>query len=445
MNYKKRAFSFLALLFCLFHLSAQEVPYGITYQAVARNVSGEELANTQVDIRFSILSGGDEGVLQYQEVHYGVATSAYGVFTAIIGNGVPVAGEKEMLRDIRWETDIHFLKIEIKFESQYKEVGTMQFLSVPYALYAARSLEPGPEGPQGPAGDPATDDQTLSFDGNNLEISGGNIVNLAALENDPDDEIQYLSLAGDSLGITNGNYIKLAEINIDDDDADPENELQTLAFNSVDSKITITDGNEIDLSPLINSDNQQLSYNPVTHELTITNGTNTIDLDDLKNDADANPANELITAMSLSGSELVINEGSAEHRVDLSSNLVAFRVEKTVSTDAPMPLSSVDFLPDDLDYNDGSGFNMGTGEFTTPINGIYSFDINYTAASSAVELYLYKNGNLFEKIGINLTSNQQVFRHKTLKLEVGDRIKLVIYTGTGLAIGTGVFSGFRVY
>ena len=45
-------------------------------------------------------------------------------------------------------------------------MGTMQFMAVPYALYAAKSLEPGPQGPpgtQGVPGDPATDDQQLTY------------------------------------------------------------------------------------------------------------------------------------------------------------------------------------------------------------------------------------------------------------------------------------------
>ncbi len=48
-------------------------------------------------------------------------------------------------------------------------MGTMQFMAVPYALYAAKSLEPGPAGPPGPKGDPgdpATDDQQLSYNRN---------------------------------------------------------------------------------------------------------------------------------------------------------------------------------------------------------------------------------------------------------------------------------------
>ncbi len=415
MYYRKVILSFVATLFWLSAIVSQQVPYGIKYQAVARNSYGDELVNKQIDVRFSIRSGHSEGNLEYQEVHSNIVTSQFGVFDAIIGAGTPVSGAKERFQDITWETDNYFLGIEIKFDNDYLYMGSMQFLSVPYALYAGRSLEPGPEGPPGPPGDPASDDQTLSFNGVNLAISGGNEVNLAAF------------------------------LAVNDADPDPENEIQSLSFNSVNSELEIIGANKVDLSPLVNSDKQELSYNPVTHILTITNGTQSVNLDGLKDDDDADPVNELISDMRIEGSNLVIEEGSTQHSVDLSANMVAFRVKKTISTDAPMPLSNVDFLPDDEDYNDGLSFNMGTGEFTAPINGIYAFDINYTAASSAVELSIFRNGNLFEKIGTNLTSNQQIFRHKTIKLNAGDRIKLVVYTGTGLAIGTGIFSGFRVY
>lgn len=415
MYYKRAIFSFVAALLWLSTIVSQQVPYGIKYQAVARNSYGEELVSEQIDVRFSIRSGSSEGNLEYQEVHSNVVTSQFGVFDAVIGDGTPFAGDKERFQDITWETDNYFLGIEIKFDNDFLYMGSMQFLSVPYALYAGRSLEPGPEGPPGPPGDPASDDQTLSFNGVNLAISGGNEVNLAAF------------------------------LAVNDADPDPENEIQSLSFNSVNSELEIIGANKVDLSPLVNSDNQELSYNPLTHILTISNGTIPVDLDELKDDADASVTNELISNIQIVGSSLVIDEGSTQHSVDLSSNMVAFRVRKTISTDAPMPLSNVDFLPDDEDYNDGLTFNMGTGEFTAPMNGIYAFDINYTAASSAVELSIFKNGNLFEKIGSNLTTSQQIFRHKTIKLNSGDRIKLVVYTGTGLAIGTGIFSGFRVY
>jgi hypothetical protein len=64
-----------------------------------------------------------------------------------------------------------------------------------------------PAGPQGPAGDPATDDQTLSISGHELTISGGNSVILPDTVNDadhdPTNEIQDLQLAANNLTITN--------------------------------------------------------------------------------------------------------------------------------------------------------------------------------------------------------------------------------------------------
>jgi len=64
-----------------------------------------------------------------------------------------------------------------------------------------------PEGPQGPAGDPATDDQTLSVNGHQLSISNGNTIPLPDTVNDADhdpiNEIQDLQLSGHNLSITN--------------------------------------------------------------------------------------------------------------------------------------------------------------------------------------------------------------------------------------------------
>ncbi|MEZ5011384.1 MAG: hypothetical protein R2744_07255 [Bacteroidales bacterium] len=145
---------FMAVVILPLAALAQQVPYGINYQAVARDVAGRELANSNVDIRFSIISGTAVGLVEYQELHSDVATSKYGVFTCTIGKGTPVAGEYESFSEIPWEESNHFLRVEIKFSTEFIEMGTMQFLSVPYALYAGRSLEPGPVGPEGPAGDP---------------------------------------------------------------------------------------------------------------------------------------------------------------------------------------------------------------------------------------------------------------------------------------------------
>jgi hypothetical protein len=146
-------------------------PGGINYQAVARDNSGDELVNTDIEVRFSIRTGSPTGAYVYQEVFTDVTTSRYGVFSLIIGKGEPVIGT---FADIDWSTANHYLQVEVKFENVFMDMGTMQFMAVPYALYAAKSLEPGPQGPPGPQGepgDPATDDQQLSYNANTRTLS----------------------------------------------------------------------------------------------------------------------------------------------------------------------------------------------------------------------------------------------------------------------------------
>ena len=140
------------------------VPGGINYQAVARDNSGKELVNTAIEVRFSVLTGSPTGPVIYQEVFTDVTTSRYGVFSLIIGRGEPVLGT---FAGIDWSTANHYLRVEVKFENLFMDMGTMQFMAVPYALYAAKSLEigpPGPPGPKGDPGDPASDDQELTYD-----------------------------------------------------------------------------------------------------------------------------------------------------------------------------------------------------------------------------------------------------------------------------------------
>ena len=400
------AFSFLALLFCITYLSAQEVPYGINYQAVARDVNGAEMVSEQIDIRFSIVSGTPQGPTEYQEVHYGVNTSKYGVFTATIGTGTVLAGEKELLRDITWETDTYFLKVEIKFLSDFHEVGVMQFLSVPYALYAGRSLEPGPVGPQGPAGDPATDDQTLSFEGINLSIDGGNTVNLASLlefeenDSDPENEIQDLNLTDDKLKITMNVDAHEYDLSVYKDNTDA----QTLSFVAASNTLSISNGNSTSLADLENTDEQQLSYNSNNRELSIDNG-GTVSL----------------------------------------GSVIAFRAKNESVTAGYIMGTDEDLISYSEEYDDGSNFDHVSGIFTAPFNGIYTFDISYKSAGYEVDLYVFKNEMPYETLAIDLINNEHIYRNKTLKLIAGDRIKLVVNTGAGTSIGPSTFSGFRVY
>ncbi len=183
------------------------VPGGINYQAVARDNNGKEIVNTDIEVRFSIRSGSPTGTVVYQEVFTDVTTSRYGVFSLVIGKGDPVTGT---FANIDWSSFNHYLQVEVKFENNFMDMGTMQFMAVPYALYAGKSLEPGPKGDKGDPGDkgepgdPASDDQTLSYNRNTrqLSISGGNEVTL-------DTEIAFRAINTSQISTLSGQQVKL--------------------------------------------------------------------------------------------------------------------------------------------------------------------------------------------------------------------------------------------
>jgi hypothetical protein len=419
----KRYFALLAFIFTGLISFGQNVPLGIFYQAVARDNYGREIANEDIDVKFSIISGNPLGTVVYQELHSEVITSKYGVFSLIIGHGTPTGGIYGELSQVTWSQAFHYLKIEVKFENDFIDMGTMQFLAVPYALYAQKSLEPGPAGPKGDpgpkgeAGDPASDDQALSV----INVDGSD----------------YLAISG-------GNQVKISSI---EKDGDPTNEIQDLIISSDKLKITRNPlATEWDLTRYLdNTDSQTLTWNAGTRILGISGNAGTINLSELKNDADADPTNEI--------QSLTYNQSS--HNLSISGgnnvvlgDMIAFRAKKAIPTSAPLPLSNVDFIPDEIEYNDGLNFDPGTGEFSAPSTGIYTFDIKYiapTASVDGIKIMIYKNGNLYEYLGTGISSGTTLFRTLTIKLIANNKIKFVIHTGTGVEIGTGTFSGFRVY
>jgi microcystin-dependent protein len=125
-----------------FSVSAQ-APLQIPYQGVARDAQGVALQNQLITLRLTIedASGAD----LFQEIHQ-TNTNPFGLFNVQIGSIVPM--------NIDWGSGTRFLHVEMDPNggSTYVDLGTTQFLSVPYALYAETSNTPGPQGPAGPQG-----------------------------------------------------------------------------------------------------------------------------------------------------------------------------------------------------------------------------------------------------------------------------------------------------
>ncbi len=111
-------------------------PQKINYQAVARDASGN-IVTTAIGIKFKILQGSSSGTLVYEETHTSTPSSS-GIFNVAIGGGSTTFGT---FNSIAWQSGPYFLEVNIDPNggTSYTTVGTNQFISVPYALYAEKT------------------------------------------------------------------------------------------------------------------------------------------------------------------------------------------------------------------------------------------------------------------------------------------------------------------
>jgi hypothetical protein len=126
--------TFLLLLAGLF-VWAQGVPQGINYQAVARNLKGEPLANHTIGIRIALLAGGPDGKSAYAETHY-LTTNDLGLFQLIVGQGTPETGSD--FTRVPWAD--HQIWMELALDEQgngnYIALSASRLMAVPYAFHS---------------------------------------------------------------------------------------------------------------------------------------------------------------------------------------------------------------------------------------------------------------------------------------------------------------------
>jgi uncharacterized protein (TIGR02145 family) len=92
------------------------------------------LSNQLVKVRFSIRDSAANGTVVYQEMQT-PTTNTQGLINLFAGQGTAVTGT---FAGINWGSKSKFLQTEIDITggSNYTDMGTMQLMSVPYALYA---------------------------------------------------------------------------------------------------------------------------------------------------------------------------------------------------------------------------------------------------------------------------------------------------------------------
>ncbi|MBK7761875.1 MAG: hypothetical protein IPI46_00695 [Bacteroidetes bacterium] len=138
-KFQNLKFAFIIILAnCFFTLSLQaQSPQAIPYQAVARDAMGNVLANQNISLRLTLIDS-NISLIDYQETQ-SVTTNALGLFTIHIGEGTPIFGT---LGNIAWSiSGNEHLQVEMDIAggTNYTNMGTTKFLSVPFALHANSS------------------------------------------------------------------------------------------------------------------------------------------------------------------------------------------------------------------------------------------------------------------------------------------------------------------
>ncbi|MFN9110659.1 MAG: hypothetical protein ACK5XN_11385 [Bacteroidota bacterium] len=210
--------SIFSLLETLFAQNAP--PNGMLYQAVARDASGNLAVRRTIYVRTSILKTTPTGTVMYSDEHK-VTSNADAMFTVVIGQGNFVTGSYRKITDIPWGDDKYFFNLKISvapslpgssWRPTYVDMGTSQFWSVPYALFAGVSETTRDTGV-------GQDLQTLTQVGNVVTLSkGGGSVTLI----DTDQQQLSISAGKGTVRLSNGGAIQLA-------DSSSTNEIQVLS------------------------------------------------------------------------------------------------------------------------------------------------------------------------------------------------------------------------
>ena len=143
---------YLLLLVLFFSSSSfSQAPHTFSYQTVIRDVNWNIMPDQDVSILIRILEDGQLGDVRYSEQHF-VTTSKIGLVNLAIGGGNVYSGS---FNDIDWGNHIYFVEVSVDINSgdNYLLMGSTQLRSVPYALFAETSANPGNPGPQGEQGE----------------------------------------------------------------------------------------------------------------------------------------------------------------------------------------------------------------------------------------------------------------------------------------------------
>jgi uncharacterized protein (TIGR02145 family) len=111
-----------------------QAPEAFNFQTIVRDGDGELLPNQAVTLKFLFHEDAPDGAMVYSELHQ-VVTNPSGLVNLQIGTGEVLSGD---FSSLQWGNHQYFLEelIDIGNSGEFQVFGTVQLLSVPYALHA---------------------------------------------------------------------------------------------------------------------------------------------------------------------------------------------------------------------------------------------------------------------------------------------------------------------
>ncbi|MES2812020.1 MAG: hypothetical protein V4670_06080 [Bacteroidota bacterium] len=476
----KRIITIITMLLFATSMLAQ-APQKMSYQAIVRNGSDVLVANATVGMRISVLQGTANGTAVYVETQ-NATTNANGLVTLEIGGGTVVSGT---FASISWGTDAYFIKTETDPTggSNYTIVGTSQFLSVPYALYAGNSS---------PSANywTATGTNMANNNTGNVGIGTGATVpsSLLTVKKDGIGFTQEDSSGNKKVGFytnSNGAWIQThsnTDLLFSTNDGptqmtlqngtgnlgigvDAPNEKLVVAGKTKTVDIQVTNGAEI--GKVLTSDALgNATWQTATNSWTTT-GNNISNNNTGNVGIGVTPTEKLEVAGKTKTTNLQVTTGAGIGKV-LTSDAVGNATWQTSSSSNTGVLISkfgAQIVPNNIytkvlfnqeNHDPSNAFNNSTGEWTIPSTGFYhmnatvTFDSITASASGSLEIDIYKNGAALKKrfYPINIGAISIAL---DAPLVAGDIISVYVAQGTGSDKQINVqsvysyFSGYRIY
>lgn len=412
-----KKFLLLTILSSLGVLAFAQSPNLINYQAVARDLSGNPLVSTPVNVIYEIRQSTPTGSVVYSETH-SLNTNQFGLFTAQIGGGTPVSGT---FASINWSSGLYYLQVTVNGDV----MPATQLLSVPYALHAntATSGTPGADGndnlatvtTEAPGPNCAAGGNFIEFgvdDNNNGTLEAGEIDGsyyvcngTAGTSNDTSatNEIQTISISNDTVFLSNGGFVKLPPALGD----------------NWGSQVVVTSGTNVSGdgtsgNPLVVTDNDTSSTNEL--ELPMVgnnigdvikwNGSAWVNATDSFIDGDNSPTNEIELPATANNNDVLTWNGSAWVALPPPSGADNWGSQVVITSGANMSGNGTAGNPLAVTDNDSDPNNERITQFSTNVTND-SLIIIESAVRHSTPLSNFNDGDWTQGTGVlyNTTDN----------------------------------------